>query len=139
MKICNICKEPKSSIDFSNAKRSRDGKAWSCKECDKARIKKYRCTTKSSLATRNTAYKKLYGITIQQYEELFTEQKGKCAICYSDVNDKIRSTLSVDHDHTTGRIRGLLCSKCNAGLGMFKDSPVLLQKAAEYLICKCKM
>jgi len=58
-------------------------------------------------------------------------QGGVCAIC-GGINDN-DDALSVDHDHETGRIRGLLCSKCNKGLGSFNDDPELLRKAIAYL------
>lgn len=56
-------------------------------------------------------------------------QGGCCAICKAPKGNK----LCVDHDHRTGKVRGLLCSNCNAGLGMFKDSEDLLQSAKGYL------
>ena len=72
-----------------------------------------------------------------KYEDLFLKQKGVCAIC-SKTNTPNRSNgklqkLSVDHNHTTGEVRGLLCRECNMGLGKFKDSVYLLGKAIEYL------
>lgn len=73
-----------------------------------------------------------YGITPQEYQILFEAQNGKCAIC--NTNDPItRLNFSVDHDHVTGRVRGLLCTTCNSLLGFAKDQVVLLEKAIEYL------
>lgn len=74
--------------------------------------------------------RKLFGISLAEYEKLLSEQDGKCAICRQP--DKTFS-LAVDHCHGTNRIRGLLCHLCNRALGMFKDSPELLRKAIEYL------
>lgn len=71
--------------------------------------------------------RKIYGITLKQYFELSEKQHNACAIC--DVSTK----LYVDHDHTTGTIRGLLCRICNVGLGHFCDSAVRLEAAASYL------
>jgi len=74
---------------------------------------------------------KLYGITPAQYAELLAKQGGGCAIC----GDPPTSTrdLSIDHDHTTGKVRGLLCNCCNPGLGYFKDNESRLHRAIAYL------
>lgn len=72
-----------------------------------------------------------YGITEIDYERLLVEQGGACAICR---NPSTGRRLSVDHDHDTGRVRGLLCFTCNIGLGSFKDSILRLESAIEYLI-----
>ena len=74
---------------------------------------------------------KRYGITAEQYSTMLTAQGGRCAICGNPQPNKRR--LSVDHDHTTGKVRSLLCSFCNRGLGYFQDSTNLLSKAMEYL------
>lgn len=72
-----------------------------------------------------------YGITLDEYEALLTAQRGGCAIC-SGVNKDGRN-LFVDHDHTTGAVRGLLCNLCNRALGNFRDSVDLLDAAITYL------
>jgi hypothetical protein len=69
-----------------------------------------------------------YGITLTQYETLLEKQGGGCAIC-----GRKEKCLCVDHDHATGRVRGLLCGSCNNGLGRFKDDPKRLRRAANYL------
>jgi len=71
-----------------------------------------------------------YGLTVEEYKLLLDGQGGTCAICRKVDGD---ISLSVDHDHMTGKIRGLLCSLCNKGLGHFDDNPVLLQQALDYL------
>lgn len=75
--------------------------------------------------------KKVYGISIERYNEMLKQQNGLCAICHNppDKHEK----LVVDHNHTTGHIRGLLCKHCNWGLGNFKDSSENLTNAAKYL------
>lgn len=72
---------------------------------------------------------KQYGITENDYQKMLAEQKGVCKIC--GVEETVN--LSVDHCHTTGTVRGLLCKKCNVGIGYFKDNPDTLAKAIEYL------
>lgn len=78
-----------------------------------------------------------YGLTIAEYDRLFLKQKGRCAVCGSTSpnSKRARSDMSfcVDHDHVTGQVRGLLCQACNRALGMLKDDPELLEKAARYI------
>lgn len=74
--------------------------------------------------------KSKYGLNEQEYLDMFEEQNNKCGICNSSFDD-VRAC--VDHSHETGDIRGLLCDKCNKGLGMFNDNPELLHKAIQYL------
>lgn len=87
---------------------------------------------------RRQNLKKFFGITPEQYDELFDEQDGVCAICKQPEVVKHHSTnevqcLTVDHDHATGLVRGLLCTKCNKGIGLLRDNPVFLRNAASYL------
>jgi len=72
-----------------------------------------------------------YGITPEEYDTMLGLQGGGCAICGS--SNTARDSLAVDHDHDTGRVRGLLCSGCNTGLGMFGDDLERLRKALRYL------
>lgn len=72
---------------------------------------------------------KRYGITAEDYDHMFAEQNGLCAICGRPDS----RALSVDHDHETGKVRGLLCSKCNFLLGYADDDPEILTRAIEYL------
>ena len=67
-------------------------------------------------------------MTVNEYQEVHDSQSGKCAIC--GLSDK----LFVDHCHNTGAIRGILCNKCNSGMGFLNDDPNLLKKAYEYLV-----
>ena len=82
--------------------------------------------------------KRRYGITIEQYWQMHSDQDGGCAICGSETSNSSRSTkflpLFIDHCHATGEVRGLLCHKCNQGLGFFNDSPDLLDQAIQYLL-----
>lgn len=104
-----------------------------CKEC----IKKYHADKKeldpigTRIALKNTNLMRNYNITIEEYNKLLEEQEGKCAIC-----DKLMVEPHLDHDHSTGKIRALLCQQCNMGIGMFGDDPDLVVKAAAYLKSK---
>jgi hypothetical protein len=84
---------------------------------------------------RNADLKKNFGITLEQYAEILKEQHGVCAICQQPetaIREGKLKMLAVDHCHTGGHNRGLLCQDCNLGLGRFHDDPVLLRRAADY-------
>jgi len=89
------------------------------------------------------SYLKKYGITLKEYKKLLKRQNNVCAICKQPETQlakgrkKIRQ-LSVDHNHNTTSVRGLLCDKCNRGLGVFRDNPKFLINAAKYLISSIK-
>lgn len=75
-------------------------------------------------------------MTLDQYDEMLSQQGGKCAICRTDNNQIIRGKLAplhIDHDHLTGKIRGLLCGCCNTALGKFRDDEDILTRAIAYL------
>jgi len=75
--------------------------------------------------------RKLYGMTVEEYDERLASQGGGCAICGAKPG---RRSLPVDHDHETGLVRGILCTDCNTALGSFDDDPALLLRAIEYLM-----
>lgn len=83
---------------------------------------------KHIIKERNYHLKYKYKITLEDYNKLYEEQEGRCAICR-----KHYEKLLIDHDHNTNQIRGLLCNKCNLGLGHFKDFSGYLLRAIEYL------
>lgn len=123
--------------------------SW-CKPCVIAdnREKRQALTgsAKAEWDERNRGYsrsKKLrrYGLTIEQYEAMFAAQGGVCAICRLPERNrqphrkdgKWVDPLAIDHDHATGKVRGLLCMLCNTAIGKFGDDPVMLRQAADYL------
>lgn len=79
---------------------------------------------------RESWYLRAYGITEAEYQELLIAQSKRCAICRKKPKEK---RLHVDHNHETGKVRGLLCFNCNGGLGQFKDDPKLIRRAYKYL------
>lgn len=87
---------------------------------------------KASVLNRKSHLKVKFGITPERYNEMFSEQEGRCAICGKH-QEELKLVLGVDHDHSTGEIRGLLCGPCNRNIGSLKDDPDLLQKAIDYL------
>jgi hypothetical protein len=84
-----------------------------------------------SAASANTALRRKYGISAAQKAAMVRWQRGVCPICGIDAPGK--TGWHVDHDHTTGRVRGVLCGPCNRGLGQFRDNIALLHNAADYL------
>ena len=150
MKTCSRCQIEKPLADFHNDKHKRDGKHSQCKPCHAERrlIKRAtdpewreRCVERSrqykinnpeqyKKSIQNSTLKKKYGIALDDYNKILSEQGGVCKICSS--KDGYQN-LHVDHCHTTGTIRGLLCQGCNVTLGKMKDSPRLLRRAALYL------
>jgi len=95
-----------------------------CPDCQ------YRRNMKNSNARYKRHLKSRYGITVAEYNEMLLSQGGRCKICEQECSS---GTLSVDHDHVTDEIRGLLCRKCNAGLGNLGDTLALLERAVLYL------
>lgn len=83
--------------------------------------------------SRDAYLQRTFGITIDEYEERLKKQNGVCAICKQPEIRRRNKLLSVDHDHDTGFVRGLLCGACNTGIGQLHDSPKLLREAIAYL------
>lgn len=113
------------------------------KERNTRNVERYRTRNKdiyrANKRTLQRAYtlKHKFGLTIETYNEMLESQNLACAICETapcgtDTHRKAKN-LAVDHDHTTKKVRGLLCDLCNRALGQFQDSPVLLRRAAEYI------
>lgn len=88
---------------------------------------------KNKLAQRKNILKRVYGLTLEDFDEILKSQDYKCAICEMPQILTFHKTLSVDHNHNSGKVRGLLCSNCNFGLGAFKEEQSLFQKAMNYL------
>jgi hypothetical protein len=151
LKLCTKCNKKQDISSFTNDKYKKDGKRTQCRNCDreyeknnienkrkyrkdnnKSRVeymKKFRSENKEMV--QNSRLKKIYGISYQDYSLMLESQKYVCAIC-----EKVCQTgrsLAVDHCHTTGKIRGLLCSKCNVSIGLLNDDYKLLEKAYKYL------
>jgi len=90
---------------------------------------KYR--EEENLKRRDRNLRQLYGVAPEEYESMLSAQSGGCAVCGE--TNKNRRRLYVDHDHETGKVRGLLCHRCNRVLGSVNDSPELLRRLIDYL------
>lgn len=131
MKECNICKETK-PYDLFVRRNNRNGYQAYCKSCHNKKVRDSYCSNRM----KDYDLKKNYGIDLNEYERMFTEQNGCCKICnihISKTSLKHKKNLCVDHNHKTNKIRGLLCDKCNRGLGLFCDDENILLKAMNYL------
>ncbi len=148
MKKCGICKRIKDYVDFYRNASRKDGFANKCKDCsesikrDRKGIKKREPSKYPSgidgvkMRSRALQLKRAYGITLDEYDTMILSQNGVCSICGKEetvVMRGARQSLSVDHCHSTNRIRGLLCSKCNRGLGAFGDDIDIMVSAISYL------
>ena len=122
-KICKDCQTEKPVSEFYKQVQSKNSYQSYCKSCHYARTKE---------PAKWAQIKKLYGIDRADYEQMMKEQRGVCKICGTTEADH-RKFLSVDHDHKTGQVRGLLCHSCNIGLGKFRDNENLLKLAIVYL------
>lgn len=144
MKRCPDCKCTKEDSEFHRNRASHDGLQPYCKICRKAGDKKRylenpgaikkasrKWRLKNPEAHRRWAYKN-FGISLERYNQMLLEQGSVCAIC----NQPCESgrNLAIDHDHETGEIRGLLCTRCNVSLGGFLDRADLTTKATGYLL-----
>jgi hypothetical protein len=146
-KYCPVCEKDLPVCEFYEAKNTKTGLERRCKDCK----------MKAGLAARNKRFgdnpklgydyhrradlKKKYGLTIEDYEQMFESQNSLCAICglpeWTMANSGTRvRRLAVDHEEKDGKvfIRGLLCAQCNVGIGNLKHDITLLNKAIDYLI-----
>lgn len=98
------------------------------------KYKVWRQENKERLAQKNWEYRlmKDYGLTGEQYGQMFIEQCGNCAICGRNQSE-FDYKLAVDHCHETGKVRGLLCRPCNQALGLLQEKAEIVSKAADYL------
>jgi hypothetical protein len=109
-------------------------RAWEKANPELHSMQRARRRVKAMNAKINGDLKYHYDITLKRYDELLGKQGGVCAICKKLEVTRHTKRLVVDHDHTTGKVRGLLCHRCNCGLGYFKDSQKHLEDALAYLV-----
>jgi ribosomal protein S27AE len=148
-KRCPRCGKRKPLSEFGKPQPERGGTGHGayCRLCDNARHREYKRNRTSEQLEHSRQYyrdyrkrspavfrkgelKRKFDMTVEEYEAMLDRQDGVCAICLNPPNGRL---LAVDHDHLTGKRRGLLCSNCNAGIGQLHDSIVLLKAALRYL------
>ena len=130
---CTKCKKEKPKSYFYKRKSPKGHDSW-CKECTSKQTTEYRKTRPERLK-RSRDYHLLsrYKMSTDDYDNILSKQKGGCAICGTDKPGGKNNRFHIDHCHNSNKIRGLLCCKCNHGLGNFRDSKDNLYKAIEYL------
>lgn len=159
MKRCKKCGEAKPYSEFDRAAGMRDGFRSDCKSCNLAdkkqryranpqpfieRTKRWQRENRERHLAKQREYRsknpgrdrpghlrRKFGITQADYERMLHEQLDGCAICGESRRDS--ASFHVDHDHGNDAVRGLLCFRCNAGIGQFRELPARLRRAAEYL------
>jgi hypothetical protein len=164
MKRCKKCGMVKSLDEFYSASGNRDGRRGECKVCslslrkrwyqanrDRAmayvrawqqanpdRVKAWRLKNRAQRLEkmREIHLRNKFGLTPCEYDRILESQGGVCALCECPPTPGI--SLHVDHDHGTGEIRGLLCVRCNNALGLFREDPDLLRRAARYVTADAK-
>lgn len=141
-KSCSRCKKVLPLSLFYTSRHQSDGYQAYCRECDNIiRREKYPFLNveKRRESSRRRMLMSKYGMSLEEYQEMFDKQKGVCAICHrpetSHSNKKGPvDSLRVDHCHITGTIRGLLCSECNFGISKFDDNMGSLSSALLYIL-----
>jgi hypothetical protein len=133
MKICSKCKIEKELTEYHKRSNRPCGVRSQCKQC----YLEYPITMKRREGYMRDFNLKKYGLDFAEYTEMFNKQKGCCKICnkhLSEVDKGNKKALCVDHCHDTNIVRGLLCDKCNRGIGLLNDNIEILQKAIDYLM-----
>lgn len=146
---CSACNQNLQKSAFHCDASKRSGRSHRCKRCEQLRGVKYRQKHRSARRnyvvrhraeiTEQAYYSYIlaqYGLSKAAHTKMLADQKGLCAICERPEVSRYKGTLvrlSVDHCHKTGKVRGLLCHRCNTTLGRVSDDPQLLYKMCEYL------
>lgn len=127
---CTKCKETKLKTEFPPSKTKKNGlKSW-CRSCanKQTQLTRHKDYEKHRLRNRNYSLQRNYGITHEDYLMMFNKQNKKCACCNKEF-DK----LVVDHNHTTGVVRELLCNPCNTALGLLNEDVTVMQNMSNYV------
>jgi hypothetical protein len=132
VKYCGRCKQVLPVSLFAKSKAKKDGLQERCTPCRSEHHQKTK--HKRPKQTKEQKRKYLissYGLTVEEYQKLLNKQNNACAICKT--TDWGRPSPSIDHCHTTGKVRGLLCNNCNRAIGLLKDNKEILKNAIKYL------
>lgn len=130
-KSCTRCRLVKPRDAFAKGQATGGLHSW-CRECSSAYAKERRATLPRNSEREARWRQQGIDVTWEHFEELLAAQSGRCAICNRDEIEVGRSHV-LDHDHQTGKPRGVLCSTCNSAIGLLNDSPDLLRRALDYL------
>lgn len=129
-KLCSKCKVEKPLDEFYKNKNTKDGVHHYCKSC----LSIHRKNSYDYIKIKNKETINRYNLTLEEVENLYISQNKKCKICNTErLLVSKHGGLYIDHCHTTGKVRGLLCSKCNRLLGNCNDDITILKSAIDYL------
>lgn len=143
MKHCGGCDKEQLPSEFHKNRAHKDGLASQCKTCCDGRVRserfrerkrEYRVENLSRIKLYDKSYrlKVVYGIDLKTYAKMLKDQGEKCLICEVPRSECVKD-FHVDHDHKSGKVRGLLCFKCNAGIGNLCDDVKIIERAIRYL------
>ena len=144
IRVCTACNQPKPADAFGKSKGYRDGLRRQCNQCRSAkgrtpaqreRARKWREANRERLRQEDRGLQKRYryGLSLADIAAILSAQDGRCALCKTDRPGGRYGVFCVDHCHATGRVRGLLCHRCNVALGALGDGPEGLQAALDYV------
>lgn len=134
---CKACQlayaQERRAADLDAAKQRRRDAYVARREAEIARGKAYREANPEvvALTARRHLLKKKYGLTLEAFDAMVAAQKGRCAICREEPQGG--KPLHIDHCHASGRVRSLLCSRCNTAIGLLRDDPEIALRASTYL------
>lgn len=144
MKECTACRQLLPLNMFAKNKNNKtDGLRSKCRKCVALVSAIWRENNREYLREKGRQYwaerpekkraftVKKYGLSLEEYHDMLAKQGSLCAICHTDNNSG--KAFDVDHDHITGKVRGLLCSSCNKGIGSLKDSEKIIESALKYV------
>jgi hypothetical protein len=134
-KECLSCKKLLPVDSFFKDSNKKDGLQCYCKQCRSSKVRDWKKANPEAYKSinRKAQIKAKYGMSYADFDSFLNKQEHKCAICGTYNPNHISSQWRIDHCHNTGKVRGLLCSSCNLGLGHFKDSIEVLVSAINYL------
>lgn len=154
-KICYLCTKEKCLSEFPKDKHNKDGHTYDCRVCRRQKEKLWRAENKDVVkeinfrskdkrkeyydseiginSSRKAHLKRKFNITLEEYNKISEEQGHVCQICKKPETCIRNKFLCVDHNHTTGKIRGLLCNNCNRAIGLFAENTEFLKNAINYL------
>lgn len=134
MKKCFSCEEVKPFDQFHKQKAKNDGLQSYCKQCYVIKLREYKAKDPEKVKNRSRRnhMRRKYDLSVDGFHSLWDSQCGNCAICSSSLNFGTGG-FAIDHNHSTGKVRGILCGPCNLGIGHLKDNPDILKSAATYL------
>ncbi len=114
--VCRVCKTDKPETDYYHKDRKKQHLSTECKRCQ-----------------LNHQREKTFGVSSAEYWVMYHTQDGRCGICRKRLRSDRYKAFCVDHCHSTGKIRGLLCTNCNTAVGLLKDDPELMSQAARWV------